>query len=355
MIGSRTKGWIGIDVGSHTVKLVQAARRGGQLELTEALIVRRTEAWPDVTHDSISTADSSEEIRAGLALGDEFSGRAAAVALPMSLCDVRACSVSAESDQEVRSQVAKELAPVLGDVEATHEFDYWGAEIPADRNAAAENTLSASIARPWAEQVAHDLSQAGLVGKVLDVLPTALARAVELGAPGSSRSPVAAIDWGYRRATLCSVVNGRPLFVRCLRDCGFATTIAALTKGLSVSNEEAQKLLTDRGLPPRVAATEDDLQSVIEEVITQSLNVFVEEVERTIGFLRQQRRGLVPTKLVLFGGGGALKNIAPYLAERLELPTEPWTLNGRGTTETSVPVQLLGPAIALSSLAWSKV
>jgi Tfp pilus assembly PilM family ATPase len=354
MIGGRGTGWIGIDVGSHTVKLVQAERKSGRLELTQALIVRRSEPWPDITPDASLPIESSEEIRAGLALGSEFRGRAAAIALPMSLCDVRTCAVAEGSQQEMRSQVAKELAPVFGNIEATHEFDHWTMELPGDRNTQAENTLAASISHEWAEQVAHDMSSAGLVGKVLDVLPTALARAVELGSPGSSRLPVAAIDWGFRRATLCAVLNGRPHFVRCLRDCGFASTIAALTKGLSISSEEAQKLLTERGLPLRSGQTDDELQSVIEEVITEPLNVLVEELERTIGFLRQQRRALVPTKLVLFGGGAAVNNIAPYLADRLDLPADTWTIHGRAHTETRIPVPLLGPAVALSTLAWSK-
>ena len=354
MIGARRKGWIGIDVGTQSVKLVQAERQGGQIELTEALIVRRTEAWPDAVHDASPAIESSEEIRAGLALGSEFSGRAAAIALPMSLCDVRTCSIPEGREQEIRANVAKELASVLGDVEATREFDYWAAETPGDRNPSAENALAASISCEWAQQVARDMSASGLVGKVLDVLPTALARAVELGSPGASRAPVGAIDWGFRRATLCAVLHGRPRFVRCLRDSGFSNIISALTKALSISSEEAQKLLTDRGLPSRDGGAVDELQSVIEDVITEPMNVFVEELARTIGFLRQQRRELVPTKFVLFGGGAAIQNVAPYLAERLDLPTETWTLNGRPTTHNRVPIQLLGPAIALSSLAWSK-
>lgn len=355
MIGSHHKGWIGIDLGMHTVKLVQTERHGGRIQLAEALLVRRPEPWADNGNDVPPPAESVEEIRAGLALGSGFSGRNAAIALPMSLCDVRSCSISEGSDQEVRSMISQELSSLLGELGTNREFDFWTSAIAGDQQAQSDNALVASVSCDWANQVARDLTEAGLVGQVLDSLPMALARAVELGAPNSSRVPVAAVDWGYRRATLCAVLHGRPLFVRCLRDAGFSAMVSALMKALSLTNEEAQKLLTTHVLTSHTTDASDDLQGVIEDVTTEPLDVFVGEIQRTIGFLRQQRRALAPTKIVLFGGGAAMNNVATHLSRRLNLPTETWTLDGRASAgRARIPVELLGPAVALSSLAWSK-
>ena len=209
--------------------------------------------------------------------------------------------------------------------------------------------------REWTARVAEDLVEARLVGRVLDALPLALARAVELGSPGASRSPVAAVDWGCGRATLCAVYGGRPLFVRCLRDAGFDGILRKLSETLSVNREEAQKLLADHGLPDRDKHPCEELQSVIEEVITDPLNRFIDELNRTLGFLRQQRRSLAPQKMILFGGGASVRNIAQYLSDKVELPTEPWNLEAKdaaGESGRGLPIQILGPAIALSALAW---
>jgi Tfp pilus assembly PilM family ATPase len=237
---------------------------------------------------------------------------------------------------------------------AATEFDFWPIDLGNDKPASPENILAASISRDWAHQVTRDLSAAGLDGQVLDVLPLSLARAVELGDPKSSQVPVAAVDWGYRRATLCIVLNGRPLFVRCLRDAGFAAVISALCRSLAVSGEEAQKLLTDRGLPALSGVGNHELQEVIAEVAAQPLQVFAEELERTVTFLRQQRRALIPQKIVLFGGGAAIRNIGPFLADKLETPVAPWSLNGQPATSrpNQPPLPLLGSAVALSALAW---
>ena len=110
------------------------------------------------------------------------------------------------------------------------------------------------------------------------------------------------------------------------------------------------------GLPNRDQGACEELQSVIEEVTAQPMNRFVDELNRTLTFLRQQRRALAPEKLVLFGCGATVGNISQFLCDKLDLPVEPWRLEGAetlGNAGHAVPLPLLGPAIALSSLAWS--
>lgn len=351
MIGAKNKGWIGVDIGSHSVKLVQVERSGSRIQLSEGLVIRRREAWDDSTSVTSPLADSGEEMRAGLALGQAFSGTTAAAMLTMGLCDIRALNVPDGNSIERRDLVAEELTTLTGSSIEDREFDFWPIEVGGDGSASPENVLAVSISRDWSHQVAKDLSEAKLVGQVLDVLPLALARAVEIGAPGSSRRPIAAVDWGYRRATICIVLDGHPVFVRCLRDSGFAAVISALSKSLSITSEEAQKLLTDHGLPNGAESDGDELQAVIAEVAAQPLMNFAEEVERTVTFLRQQRRQLVPEKIVLFGGGAAVRNIAPFLSQKVEACFVPWSLEGQ-TSSRAGPLPLLGPAVALSALAW---
>lgn len=198
------------------------------------------------------------------------------------------------------------------------------------------------------------MRESRLVGHVLDGLPLAAARAIALSAPNTT-TPIAAVDWGHQRATLCCVKSGRPLFVRCLRECGFQSVTDAVCKALAVTPDEAQKLLHDHGLPNRMHGGVTELQGVIEEVTREPLDRFVEELRRTTAFLSFQRRSIAPTKVVLLGGGAAVKNMAGYLNERVEMPIETWSLDAAASiafTELRQPIELFGPAIALSSLAW---
>lgn len=356
MIGTGNKGWIGVDIGTHTVKLAQVERRGGRVQLSEALVVRRREPWQDAGIAAPPVADSGEEMRAGISLGSGFAGRKAAVALTMTLCDVRSLNVPEEPVDQWRESIRRELDTASGWGNEAREFDFWPIDLGTEKSPNPENVIAASISQEWAHQVTKDLSAAKLTGEVLDILPLSLARAIELAAPGSSKAPVAAVDWGYRRATFCVVLNGRPVFVRCLRDASFSTVLAALCQSLSISNEEAQKLLTERGLPAPSTGNVDDLQEVIGEVASQPLQVFAEELERTMTYLRQQRRGLTPQRIVLFGGGAAIRNIGPHLSAKMETDVAPWTLDGNQNSvgRNHLPLPLLGSAVALSALAWEK-
>jgi Tfp pilus assembly PilM family ATPase len=356
MITSRQRGWIGVDIGTHAVKVAQVERHQAGVRLRDAFVIRRRAAW-QTDNLEVSPASSSDELTAALALGGDFNSRQTALSLPMAVCDARGLQISDRPETNPAELVRQELEAAFADASETREFDFWSLRLPDDSGPSKEDTIVFSVPRVWTERVAEDLAEAHLVGRVLDGLPFALTRAVELAAPGISRSPLAAVDWGCGRATLCVVFGGQPVFVRCLRDAGFEAVLQALCESLSVNRDEAQKLLTDHGLADRRQGRSEELQEVIEEVVAEPLGRFLEEVRRTLTFLQQQRRTLAPQKLVLFGGGASIRNVATFVAEKLDLPAEPWDLPSRETpprcgSEWSMPV--LGSAIALSTLAWAK-
>ena len=353
MIFSRTKGWIGVDIGTRMVKLAQVERRGSRVELVEALSIPRQEPWLQGDDDTTEIS-SSIEIQAALSLGTRFRGRDAAITLPMAVCDVRTCNVAGNTDAEQRTAVQRELDTAYAGTQLPREFDHWSVDLPADKGPAFDNTIALSVTSSWAAQVAKDMRESGLIGHVLDGLPLATARAIAMGAPNAT-NPIAAVDWGHHRATLCSVKSGRPLFVRCLRDCGFRTVTSAICKALAVTEDEAQKLLQAHGMPNRTRGVVTDLQGVIEEVVREPLECFIEELSRTTEFLSHQRRVLAPTKIVLLGGGAAVKNMANYLEDRLAMSVETWSVDAvasKSLQDRRLPIAMFGPAMALSSLAW---
>ena len=107
------------------------------------------------------------------------------------------------------------------------------------------------------------------------------------------------------------------------------------------------------GVPPGIVAEGDELQAVVAEVAALPLQAFADELNRTITLLQQQRRHLRPSRVVLFGGGEAVRNIGPFLTTKLELPVVPWSLPDVLPTSARLPpLPVLGPAVALSALAW---
>ena len=358
MIWSRTRGWIGVDVGTHTVKLAQLEKRAGTVRLVDALVVRRSQAWQ--VGDAGSRAgpwESIREIRAGLALSKKFRGRDAAVSLPMAVCDVRECQVPTDSSEGPRWEtVAQELKAAWGNTFDQRELEFWNADLPVGQPKSKETLFAFSIPGSWSTRVVKDMTQSGLDGLVLDGLPLALARAVQLGGDLAGGS-VLAVEWGCPRASLCGVFAGHPYYVRCLRGGGFDDVIQSLRVAMSLTTEEAEKLLTEHGLADCGLHPRSKMQAVIEDVITEPLEGFVHELKRTLAFLRQHRRGISHQKMILLGGGACLRNVAPFLTDKLVLPVEVWQPDVERMqhgSQPQLPIELFGPAMALSSLRWNR-
>jgi Tfp pilus assembly PilM family ATPase len=354
----RKKGWIGVDIGTRSIKLAQVEQAATGLRLSDSRVIpRRVPAKGDDT-DASCPVRSEQEIRSALSLGRGFSGRAAACALSMRWCQAKSLTVPAGSKAEQRSIVAKELRNRHADGSDEQEFDFWhtGAA-ETDSEIQSENVIAMTIPHRWAVQIADDVRHSGLICHALDGLPLALARAVWMSSASGDDQASVAVDWGFSEATFCTVTGGQPTFVRRLRACGFGSVLQAICRAFDVSLDEAELLVNGSGLPgdePGQSAKEQ-FQEVLFEVAADPLSTMVEELGRTLGFLKRSDSAAVPGRMWLFGAGALWKGANEFLSSRINHPVETWSLETAGVhtaAESPVPAEILAPAIALSSLAW---
>ncbi len=353
MFSSRRLGWIGIDVGAHTVKVAQLERRGGVVRLGNAAIARRDDVWESSLDADAPARSSFREINIAQGLAGGFNTKHAAAVLSMRLYDHRGMRVE-NADEPSREQVANELESVLVANAKPRIFDVWSTET-SDTHRNAENVNLLSVTEEWAEQVCDDLQHAGFYTETLDGPPHALARSLEIAGDISDGAPSLVIDWGFNRITVSLVQRDRPLFVRCLRECGYRTVLDAVARALGVNRDEAQKVLSEFGLPENDVRS-DDLQHVLADITVDALSAVADELERTLAYVRMNRRSTAPVRSWLFGGGATMKNADRFIEQAIGMRTQVWTLDGetefRNPTGV-VPIAMLGPAIALSALAWS--
>ncbi len=352
---SKRNGWIGIDVGSHAVKLAQLHRKGGQWRLSEAKVILRSPPWTAEDWLTRAPETSSQEITAGLQLGPRFRGRPAACLLPMALCDHRTIEVQTRDEREWRQQAQQQLQQCgLGGL-GPWEMAAW--DVPVSRLLPAmeeesehhrKNVLA--IRAAWAEQMGEDLRAAGLSGRVLDGLPFTLSRAASL--MGSTSRPVAVIDWGCSRVTFCVVQDATPCYVRVLRDCQFDLAVATLCQQLHATRDEARKLLQNHGFPAGETDLEEArIQTAIEECLHDFMQGFLEELQRTLLYLRTQHSSWSPRQLYLTGGGATVRHIDHYLDQRCRLPVRRWHWPElEDGADSRFPMELLASAISLSLL-----
>jgi Tfp pilus assembly PilM family ATPase len=359
LVSFRRTGWIGVDIGTHAVKLAQVERAGGGLRLRQAMLIARTTPWNNSDAAQAIPAPSTDEILAAMSLGEAFRGRSAACSLPMHLCQVRTLEISPGNEGTRHAAVASALETIARNDQRDREFDFWDIELPGEgRRASRENVCLLSIAGAWTVQAAGDVSRAGLSCEVLDGIPLALARAVEMSPLARSGEMIAAVDWGFTSATLCVVFQGRPLYVRSLPGCGLRNIVEPICAALSVSADEAQVLLRKHGLPAGSDQPQrgDELSNVLADVAAKPLAGFVDEINRTLSYLCNQRPQIEPQRICLFGGGATIRHVDRWLAVKMKLGVHVWEMPQAAPSSAAAefPLPLLGPAIALSSLAWMK-
>ena len=254
---SQRYGWIGVDVGTHTVKLAQVVRDGASVRLHRAAVIQRPTNWSG--DDSLAQAQpisSHPEIKAALECGS-FEGRNAICALPMNVCQLRSLNIPPGSDDERRTMIADELAEDWGELANPMEFDFW--EMESSRGEKSSDSFNVSVmaaSRLWIGQLWRDCRRAGMDCWAIDGLPLTMARAVGLvgGLVGGRRA--LAVDWGFSNTTMCIVGDNRPLYSRRIQECAFGRVLEAIMQMFDVSLDEAQHLAESDGLAvPQGAST----------------------------------------------------------------------------------------------------
>lgn len=339
-------GWIGIDFGTKVAKIAQLVRAGDRLRWHRAIVPH--------TLDDEGRAYPGEELLHALEVEGGFRGRVVACTLPMSATELRTVSVPPGSVQERRAMIAQELEDAAP-TEEPREFDFWQTSSSGNEQ---DGVQVMAVASEKIAQLTASVSAAGLECAVLDGLPCALARAVGMTPAGIIEGPVAAIDWGYANATLTIVERGCAQFTRPLRECGAGALFAEVSQTLGLDEADAVELLTRFGLPGTAHtaaegadAEGDEIREVVADIVGIHVQRMVDELTRTFAFFRLQRQVLLPRRAWLFGAGATVKNAASFLAARLELACDIWTLAADGP-QTTAGVEMFGPAAALSALAW---
>lgn len=357
MFLARSKGWIGIDLGTSTVKLAQVEQIAGQFRLARARVVRRTPAG-EGNGSAGTAAEWWADVFRRESLRDGFAGRRAACVLSASETDFRAMNLPEGSDAERRAMIANELETVFAGNAGRRAFDFWDTRRQAAAGESAlENVNALSVAEDDVVSVVASLSRSGLFCEVLDGLPLALARAIRIVSAPPPGVPVAALDWGRTSATFCIVCDDVPVFTRNLRDCGYSALPGSVAESLGLPVEDAEQLLATHGLcdPANPDDPLRDVQEVLTDVTAEPLGKVVSRLGKTLAYPELHRSRLLPERVWLFGGGATVRNLPAIVSARIGLPVEAWSLpwgDSPAVTGTLPPIEILGTAAALSALAW---
>lgn len=302
----RARGLLGVDIGSHWLKIVQAEFSGG------LLTIWRCGTWPvpawavasGQIQDLDAIASLLREARAA------FRGRQCVGAVDGQKAIMRQVQLPAMTRRELEAMLRLQGDHYLPLPWSEAEVDFT----VLDRSGSQMRVLLVAAHAAAVRGLAYAVQMGGLIPTALETDGVALARVLEFVAAGEhGHDPRGTLTIGVHLGAEGTLVlasrQGTPLLTRVLPVGGRHFT-EALARELGIGEEPAEAYKHARGLEiPELRPLADRLAG---------------EVAKTVEYyLDQSERGLVP-RVYLTGGGVRLKGLCEVLASWLEQALVRW-------------------------------
>lgn len=307
---------VGIDFGSHAVKVAWVRRRGKALELVRCLWLERSRL-EEVTGKSASEVPEGLRLAAALKahlLGLKLKIGNAAVALSGREMIFRLAILPARNLEYLRLVAAREAEQIAGGTSACHDFRL--VSLPT-ASLDQFSVLLAVAKEPTVQQRLDFFSAAGVRATAIRPSAAALFYAYRLTAPPADETTVL-VDVGQSVTEVVIIRHGQLIFARGVSPAGREFT-DAVRRTLAVSAANAERIKRQEGA---IASHGGDAMSGALASVAQQLSA---AVQSTLQLCRTQagQSSLTVRRVLLSGGGARLRGLANYLSEQLHLPVVP--------------------------------
>jgi len=299
--------FFGLDIGSHSIKLVKLIRKQNKYLLSAFGSTPSTKKGllSEAESDLVALAEIIKKIQQETGV----KTKNVATALPQDQVFTRVVALPPLSEEELESAIkweAEQYIPVsLDEVVLTH--DVVGKRREEDREKI--EVLLAAAPKALIEKTVKVLKMAGLNPVSLDMEITAVSRSLV----HSDLQAALIVDLGAKATDLAVVDAGKVVLVHSIPTAGEALTRAvSLELGLEQSQAEAYKRA--------YGVDVEKLEGKVSKAISPILNVIIKEIEKTIQFCKT--RGKDIQRIILIGGSAELPAVTSLLAERLNIEVQ---------------------------------
>jgi type IV pilus assembly protein PilM len=300
---------VGLDIGTSAVR---AAELDVSLKPPQLLNYGQTGLPPgSVVDGEIHDATAVSEAVRRLWKSGRFSTTSVIVGIAGLRAITREIELPFVPDNEVDSAVrfhSEEVIPFAPDktiLSSQILSDYTSPE-----GAKMRRVLVAAAHTDLVEGVVAVAEGAGLVVKGVDLVSSALVRAISGGA--TDDQPEAIVSVGAGLTVVVIHQNGRPQFVRTIGSGGNATT-AAIASALDLPLADAEALKRRLGDPtPQVHAAQQAIQ--------ETVDILISEIRNSIQYFASLPGRLPVSRILVTGGGSSLHGFIPMLGAQIHLP-----------------------------------
>ena len=309
LFGKKSSGWIGIDIGSSSVKLVSMSSSGNQRQIDSyAIVPLSPTAVIDGNIEEVH--EVSGAIQRGLKIcGGKFQG--AVVAVPSSAVITKRIQVSnlfvgIDLEEQVKIEADQFIPYPLEEVAL--DFEVLGAA-PKDPNL--NDILLVACRKDAAETREDAVNSAGVKCEVVDVDTYAMERCLTLVDQVPEGQMVAIIDIGA--STLCLNVfqTGKVVYNR-EQAFGGNDLSQAIHQQQGMSMEEVDLAFRENSLS----------QEIMEHMVEPFTGTVIQQVSRALQFFYSSGIHGQLAKIYICGGVSGLPDLFTRLTDELEISAE---------------------------------
>jgi type IV pilus assembly protein PilM len=320
---------VGLDIGSHSIKLVEIdnTKKGlvlknvGQIGLPPDAIVEGSVKEPEIVISALKSLFANLKVK----------NRNIATAVSGYSVIVKKIAVPKKNETDLESTIhdeAEQYIPFdINDVNLDFDILASGSNLGdgerpgknEDENTDEQGHMEVMLVaakKDIIEDYVNLLNSAGLSPAVIDVDSFAFQNAFEMnmGDEKDSGGTYALINVGAEELGINAVSKGVSLFTRDSGFGGFQITQAIMSK-FKVPYEEAEKIKLGG------AGTDKD-PVVLEEIFTSVVSGWVHEIKRALDFVVNTYPEETISKLIVSGGACRIPGFQQYLQQEAEVPVE---------------------------------
>jgi len=320
---------VGLDIGSHSIKLVEIddAKKGlilknfGVIGLSKDAIVEGSIKDVGVAASAIKTLFKNLNVK----------NKNVAISISGFSVIVKKITVSRREESELEASIHEEAEQYIPFDISDVNLDYEVLTSPDEEEATGEkaegeegeaakkesdimDVMLVAAKKDIIEDYESLIQLAGLNPMIMDVDAFAIQNAYEISS-GAKSGCYAIINVGAEELGINAIKNGVSIFTRDSSYGGSQITDAIMTK-FNVSYEDAEKI--------KLGGTkiDDKHKAALEEIFTTMISGWVQEIKRALDFLSTTYPDESIEKILIGGGAYRIPGFLKYLETETEIPVE---------------------------------
>jgi type IV pilus assembly protein PilM len=301
-----TKRVVGLDIGSHSIKVVHLEPRGRGQDFDIVYYNERKLEGVSDPRDEEALRSAQLAVLTDLKNLGIFDGHNIVTALPASQAQMRTLPVPFNDKKKIEAVIPGMLDTLVPFDTSELAFSWF---LHEKKLASGEYMIALAYTRKTQlEGFLAFLSQAGIDPRVVTFKPAPLLDLFAYQQAGKTEGLQALVDVGHTSTSIALVAQGELVLARSILYAGFdITRQIGSTLGLSI--EEAEKIKLGSG--EKHAQASSAIHAALEPVVRELRNTALQAEGLGYGRLSQVH---------LFGGSSALPELAPHIGTAIDAP-----------------------------------